>query len=268
MATRAQTTDFSFRALVVEDSPTQGKIIVRMLESLGCAVKHVETRRQLNTSPDVLDFDPDVVFLDIHLSDGNGLDMIDRLRERWPGAVMVVMTTNSMDAYRGLAEARDSGAHLVLPKPFVLADAVRVLADARAIRTTGRRSTHVVVIDDSRTDCEFIASLLERFGVRVSKFVQVEQAIECITYDLVDVVVTDLLMPEASGHEVIQLVRDVWPDVGVIAITAKTNDAALRIAADLGADVNMTKPFQAEELMRAVEFARRRSIPDVEVIEI
>ena len=57
---------------------------------------------------------PDLVFLDIGLPDGNGLDLAEVIRRERPDAVVVVCTSHDLPEYRQAAEA--CGAHHFLPK--------------------------------------------------------------------------------------------------------------------------------------------------------
>ena len=265
MSPPAEVATHHLNVLIVEDSRAQGQAISDTLCAAGCEVRLVGTRRELNTAPELLEFDVQVVFVDVHLGDGNGIDLIQPLQRRWPGAVVVMMTTNGADSFRALAEAREAGADLVLPKPFGEEEARRILAEARGIRASGHRSVRVVVIDDCKTVCSAIVGQLASKGIQASAFQDAEQAIERIHYDHVDVVITDLVMPETPGEEVIRLVREVWPHVGVVAMSAgegADKQSGLDRARKCGADAVLSKPFRIWDLMDAMERARSRSTSD------
>jgi DNA-binding response OmpR family regulator len=71
-----------------------------------------------------------------------------------------------------------------------------------------------------------------------------------------DLVVTDLVMPEAEGIETILKIRRTGSHVPVLAISGAFLAAPgdlLDMAASLGADRTLTKPFEIEEFMRVVE---------------
>jgi DNA-binding response OmpR family regulator len=71
-----------------------------------------------------------------------------------------------------------------------------------------------------------------------------------------DLVVTDLVMPEAEGIETILKIRRTGSRVPVLAISGAFLAAPgdlLDMAADLGADRTLAKPFEIEEFMRVVE---------------
>ena len=73
----------------------------------------------------------------------------------------------------------------------------------------------------------------------------------------IDLVLTDVLMPEADGLEVVGTVRKEFPRLGVIAISGGSarlpGRDALQLARYLGADLVLAKPFTEEELGQAID---------------
>jgi CheY-like chemotaxis protein len=70
-------------------------------------------------------------------------------------------------------------------------------------------------------------------------------------------VLSDINMPGMSGIELLEAVRNEWPDVGVFMITAYGDSATEARARDLGADRFLTKPVDfgrlKQDLSRAIE---------------
>ena len=104
--------------LVIEDEDVLGKNIKRTLEKLGHRVAVATTcadGQRLFT-----ELEPDVALVDFRLPDGNGLDLLRRLREQQPAANVIVMT-----AYASIADAVEAikiGARDYLQKPLDLDD--------------------------------------------------------------------------------------------------------------------------------------------------
>jgi len=69
-----------------------------------------------------------------------------------------------------------------------------------------------------------------------------------------DVVVLDVMMPERSGFEVCQKIREnpALQDVKIIMLTAKGRDVERDRGFNLGANAYVTKPFSTKELMNTV----------------
>jgi CheY-like chemotaxis protein len=78
-----------------------------------------------------------------------------------------------------------------------------------------------------------------------------------------DLVLTDILMPEADGFEVISALKKANPNLRIIAMsgggrTMTTNDC-LRVARRLGADAILAKPFTGTQLLETVDAVWRRA---------
>ena len=68
-----------------------------------------------------------------------------------------------------------------------------------------------------------------------------------------DLVITDLLMPEKDGLEIIQELRSRSPRLKIIAMSGAPSDwKVLEMAKKLGAQETLTKPFLAQEMVDAV----------------
>lgn len=76
-----------------------------------------------------------------------------------------------------------------------------------------------------------------------------------------DVIITDVRMPGFSGMDVLRAVRDLPQAPPVIVMTAFGNKETHREADRLGADAVLDKPFDLDDLRRAVERALSRGAP-------
>jgi CheY-like chemotaxis protein len=80
----------------------------------------------------------------------------------------------------------------------------------------------------------------------------------------VDLMLTDLMMPEISGIELIQTVRKTNLLLPIIAMSADAdlrNDRSLELAAQAGAQVVLEKPFAMNRLIREVQ--RLLAVPEI-----
>ncbi len=250
----------AIKCLLLEDSATQAKIMSSILGQAGFECMIALSVREYKGKPELFDATFDLVLIDINYGGVSGLELIDDVRKRWPQAVIGVMTADSTDNYSGLVQARERGVKIVLRKPFGLEEARSVASDVVSIRASGVARLHVVVIDDSRTCGKVAAGVLRPSGYKVTVFDNAQDAIERLSYDQVNVVITDLFMPGTDGHEVIKLVRDVWPHVALVAMTGGTDGSdiagrELKTARGHGANALLFKPYGAEEMLSAVRHA-------------
>ena len=116
----------------------------------------------------------------------------------------------------------------------------------------------VLVVDDEPQVRFVIRAKLEQRDFVVHEAANGEEAVALLDREAVDVLVTDILMPERDGLETILHVREAHPEVGIVAISAASNDVYLRCARAFGAARVVTKPLRLGELARVVEELARR----------
>lgn len=81
-----------------------------------------------------------------------------------------------------------------------------------------------------------------------------EEALNIISQNPIDVLVTDWMMPKINGMELIQLVRErITPCPVIIVVTALNSKEAKDIALESGADDFITKPFVKEDIIERIE---------------
>ena len=124
-------------------------------------------------------------------------------------------------------------------------------------------SAHILVVDDERSMQEFLEIFFRRDGHVVSTAGGVEEAKLRLENDDVDVVISDMQMPDGTGLDVLHHVQQLANETPVIMITAfASTDSAIAAMKD-GAYDYITKPFKVDELGvvvgNALEKCRLRS---------
>jgi len=113
----------------------------------------------------------------------------------------------------------------------------------------------ILIIDDDNKVRGMLRQTLERAGYDVLDAPDGKEGINLYRKDPVDLVITDLIMPEKEGIEtIIELKRD-FPDVKIVAISGGgqiDSEEYLHMAEKLGAQRTFTKPFELKELLEAV----------------
>jgi CheY-like chemotaxis protein len=115
--------------------------------------------------------------------------------------------------------------------------------------------TNILVVDDEELVRVTLCQMLEQAGYEVIEAANGNQALRVFQEQEVDLVVTDIFMPEKEGIETIRELRKLRPDIKIIAISGggRTGDLDyLELAKDLGAKRALTKPFKREEVLSAV----------------
>lgn len=110
----------------------------------------------------------------------------------------------------------------------------------------------VLIVDDHDDLRSMLCRALEERGHEVHGAQDGAVALKLLDRHSVDVVVTDLVMPEKEGIETIMSVRKQHPHIRILAISGghQTRNATpyLELAARLGAHGTLEKPFTIEEL--------------------
>lgn len=115
-------------------------------------------------------------------------------------------------------------------------------------------SKTILVVDDSRDTLEIMQTILAANGYTVRVANNGKDALTQIDTARPDLIVLDVMMPQMSGMEVLERIKDVTEtaNIPVIMCTAKTQDNDVLEGYRLGADYYITKPFTAHQLMYGV----------------
>jgi len=110
-----------------------------------------------------------------------------------------------------------------------------------------------MVVDDEESVRDSFQQILTPAGYRVIPVASGKQALRILGAERLDLVVTDLVMPDLDGLELIQSIRRDHPGVKIIAVSGAFGGQYLRAAEFLGADASLMKPVGAERLRRTIQ---------------
>ena len=115
----------------------------------------------------------------------------------------------------------------------------------------------ILVVDDDSLLRDFLAETLNRSGYRVDLASTGEEALEKISKEDYDIILSDVRMPNMDGMELLKTTRDFLPDAKVVMMTAYGTVQNAVEAMKLGAFDYVMKPFSVDEielvLKRALE---------------
>ncbi len=110
----------------------------------------------------------------------------------------------------------------------------------------------LLVVDDDPLLLELMQDMLEGQGYALLLAANGAQAWEILQTGDVDIVLTDLVMPEQDGVSLITQIRRNFPGIRIIAMSGRSqNDLdidSLQLVRVLGADATLTKPFSLEQM--------------------
>jgi CheY-like chemotaxis protein len=115
----------------------------------------------------------------------------------------------------------------------------------------------VLVIEDNLEIRENTTEILELAGYRVFTAENGAGGLSIVASEQPDLVLCDIMMPGINGYDVIKEIRNnpLTAKIPFVYITASVEKSDLKIAMDLGADGYVSKPFDIQELIDAIEEA-------------
>jgi two-component system phosphate regulon response regulator PhoB len=118
----------------------------------------------------------------------------------------------------------------------------------------------ILVVDDEPDITALVAYHLAKAGHRVSTAANGPDALRAAREERPDLVILDVMLPGASGYDVLAELRkrDETKEVGVILLTARREEQDRIRGLQLGADDYLTKPFSPQELVLRVDAVLRR----------
>ena len=118
----------------------------------------------------------------------------------------------------------------------------------------------VLVLEDESSIRSFIVINLIRAGYEVVEAETGEEALEKLSENPdVRVTLLDIMLPGIDGFEVCRRVRAAYPHIGIIMLTARSQEMDKVTGLMTGADDYVTKPFSPAELTARVDALMRRS---------
>ena len=132
----------------------------------------------------------------------------------------------------------------------------RITTNSRTIRSTTktdlRNAPLILVAEDEDSNFELVRIVLSKRY----RLLRAVNGIEAVTYceeDHPDLVLMDIRMPDMNGLDATRIIKEVNPDIPVVALSAYAFDENIREAMAAGCDEFMAKPFRVEDLMDMVE---------------
>lgn len=110
----------------------------------------------------------------------------------------------------------------------------------------------ILVIDDEIVMRTALRRVLESAGHTVREAINGGEGMAFFQESPTDVVITDMLLPEKSGLDIIREIREFNTDTLIIAITALAYDA-FEAAEELGANATFEKPIRMKDLLETID---------------
>lgn len=113
----------------------------------------------------------------------------------------------------------------------------------------------VLVVDDSITPRQMLSELLQSHGIKVIEAINGIEAQEKLGAETVNLVVTDLIMPEMNGYELCRWIKNnpATSKIPVLMCSTKSEEFDRYWGMKQGADAYITKPYQSAEMLKTIK---------------
>lgn len=194
--------------------------------------------------------------------DGIGLAFVNELVKLLHGTITVESKVNEGSRFvvtlpkkqNGIADEAALPVEKVPSKhnPELLKPEVQAPAEKRISDPTATRS--ILIIDDNKDVLSVMVKAFED-RYRVTEISDAKEGVELARGGGYDVVITDLMMPDFDGHQVLKALKEDkrTRDIKVVVFSALTSEKDMLTAFDEGADAYLTKPTPLKVIVRQVE---------------
>ena len=231
--------------LVVDRDPEVADLIDTYLSRRGYGVVKAHTADEALVA--ALRYKPRAITLDVILDEGDGFELLHRLKESPDTAnIPVVVLSIVCDEGRSCR----MGAANYLEKPIDQSRLLNMINDI-----VGTISSPVaLVVDDDRDVVKMLSETLKRKGFAVAKAYDGAEAIASLEQRIPDIIVSDLKMPKMDGYELIQRVKTTadWAHIPIVVMTAHRIDPDRIRLLDLATHL-LNKPITLEGIAAEVE---------------
>lgn len=125
----------------------------------------------------------------------------------------------------------------------------------------------IMVVDDEKQICKNVEKILSKNDYEIIHATSAKEALEKMAKDSFALLISDIVMPEMNGLELLKLVKKEWPLTKAVMMTAyASTDTAVK-AIRLGALDYLSKPFTPDELRSTVELALSGKLVEVMTTE-
>jgi DNA-binding NtrC family response regulator len=117
----------------------------------------------------------------------------------------------------------------------------------------------ILVVDDEVTAGKSIEKILARQGFHVDIAQSADDGLNKIEKELFELVLLDIMMPQVNGIELLEIIKEKWPELGVVMVTGYPSIETAVEATKRGAFDYVAKPFTPDEIREKVDEALEKT---------
>ncbi len=281
------------RVLIVDDNATSRQTIRETLDSFGCrpdiAASGVRGLELLRQAADSAGGTFDLVLLDSHMPDAEGLDVLEIMRQIPALSNLPVILLATMDTVGRITDRRDLGPTAYLLKPIKRSQLLATImaltrhpadtdqTSAPAARPTSAAADipplRLLLVEDNEVNRLLGQMMLKRLGHQVELAGSGQEALDMLKRLPIDLVFMDVQMPDMDGIQATQIIRanPQWNRIPIVALTAYSQAGDRERLMAAGMDDYVNKPARTDSfaavIQRQMDRRRQPPAPQPEVAE-
>ena len=211
---------------------------------------NLEQARQI-----IQDHSPEVVLLDLCFPGAKeregGWELLTELTNQQPPVCVIVFTAHESFSQR--VKVARLGAKGFLHKPISPVQVMEVVN--QILQPTNPTVAKIMIVDDDPQILDLLRTLLEKWGFQVTLLDNPEHFWQFLPYHQPDLVILDLEMPNLSGIDICQVVRNdpQWQNLPILFLSAHQDATIVQQVFSAGADDYISKPIVGPELIARVQ---------------
>ena len=235
------------KILIVEDSKTINNVIKKNVEKIDFIPYQAF---DLKTARDILNKEEiDIVILDMHLPDGEGIELIDEIKEFNKNSKIIVLTSLNDISLReelfkqGIVDYIIKDSNLL----YSLKEVLKIL------KNIDKKRGDILIIDDSKFIHKQIEKVLIPRNYKLKSVYSAKDAQNVLKRNHFDLILLDMELPDMHGIELISIIRKIDDMVPIIVLSAYLTSEMIRDILKRGGNDFLKKPFVFEEFILRVD---------------
>jgi diguanylate cyclase (GGDEF)-like protein len=236
--------------LVVDADPEVRALVVEQLANEGLLAK--EAGSQAEALEAIAAAMPDAIVADVVLPDAQGCGLVEAVRAMPDGAELPIVVLSPHTAFEDKVEAIHCGADALFEKPVDWKSLLRRLQ--LLMERSEPMPYRVLSVEDDADHAAFIRSVLEAAGHDVQVLGDPTRFEESLQEFNPDIVLMDVILPGASGYDLVRFLRQDERYVTVPAVFLTTEGQAISRfrSARAGGDEHLVKPVSPPLLLATI----------------
>ncbi len=256
------------RVLIVDDDLHQRTSLMELIGDMDIVIKAVSSGHEAIEELKVEKMD--CIILDLGLSDTNGMELLEKIKENdeYSDVKVIVYTGRDLTSKEEMQLNRH--AHTIIIKNEHSPERLKAELDLYLKESTshhevkdnngneplalpsGLEGKRVLLVDDDVRNVFALTSILEQTGLDIVFAENGYESIDVLTSDsTIDLVLMDFMMPEMDGYEAMKRIRSMpeFANLPIIALTAKAMKEDREKCMEVGASDYVVKPVEPEQLI-------------------